>query len=129
LFRQSGAKKTERSHLRRHFAVEAFFAIGRENAGKELVLRVGAGGVARHPLILGKLAFEIEWVLPVEGDLVDARSFGFPLFGFGALLGDRCHNRTFSNPISLAHYSRSGAPVSASPSAGLVLRGTGFSSI
>ena len=67
LFRQRRAEKSQFAHLGENLAVKTLLAIGREDARKQLALRIVARGVAHHALLFGKLAFEIERVLPVEG--------------------------------------------------------------
>ncbi len=64
LLREGAAEKAERRHLADDLAVEALLAVGGEHARKQLVLRIGARGVAHHALVLGELAFEVERIVP-----------------------------------------------------------------
>ena len=67
LLGQRGAEQTERPHLVENGAVGLLLQVGLDHAGGELLLRVGAGGVADGALVLGELVLEEERILPVEG--------------------------------------------------------------
>ena len=83
------------AHLVDHLAIETLFAIGGEHAREQLLLRIGARGVAHHALVLGELALEIERVLPVEGG-VGQRRGGF--LRAGGLLRGRGFGHGFPQP-------------------------------
>src|SRR5207245_2948330 len=63
------SEQPEFAHFGRNFAIEPLLPVGSENAGKQLLLRVGAGGIAHHPLVLGKLVLEEKRILPIEACL------------------------------------------------------------
>ena len=65
-FRQGRAEKAGGAHLVHDLAVEALLAKGREHARPELVLGVGAGGIADEALLRAQLIVEAEGVGPVE---------------------------------------------------------------
>src|ERR1700694_5829933 len=72
--RDGGAQEPERAHLVHDRAVELLLAEGRDDARHELLLGVGARGIAHLAFVLGQLALEVEGVGPIE-----ARGSGFGL--------------------------------------------------
>src|SRR6185312_4666307 len=58
--------QTELAHLVEDVAVDLLLQIGLDDARQELVLRIGARGVADHALVLGELLVEQEWIVPLE---------------------------------------------------------------
>src|SRR5439155_24687431 len=65
-FRQRDADQTELAHLVEDFAVGLFLEIGLDDARLQLVLRIGARGVADHALVFGELLVEQERIVPLE---------------------------------------------------------------
>jgi len=47
-------------------AVDLLLQIGLGDARQQLVLRIGARGVADHALVFGELLVEQEWIVPLE---------------------------------------------------------------
>ncbi len=66
LFRQRDADQAELAHLVEDFAVGLFLEIGLGDARHQLVLRIGARGVADHALVFGELLIEHERIVPLE---------------------------------------------------------------
>ena len=64
--RQGHAEKAELAHLVEDRAVGFLLAIGLDHARLELVLRIGAGRVADHALVIGEQVVEKERVFPVN---------------------------------------------------------------
>ena len=78
--RDCGAKQPERAHFEDHGRIVALVVIGLEHAGKQLLLRIVARGVAHHALFLGEFAFEVERVFPVESRVLDRGGLAVALF-------------------------------------------------
>ena len=66
--RQGNADQAEFAHLIEDLAVGLLFEIGLGDARQQLVLRVGARGVADHALVFGELLVEHERIVPLELD-------------------------------------------------------------
>ena len=64
--RDGRAKQPELAQLAHDLAVEALLEIGGGDARQQLLLRIGFGGVADEPLLVGELMIEVERILPVE---------------------------------------------------------------
>ena len=64
--RDGRAEQAEPAHLAQDLAVEILVEIGFGDARLELVLGIGFGGVADHPLFVGQLVVEVERIGPVE---------------------------------------------------------------
>ncbi|MGY3661463.1 hypothetical protein ACVJ19_008126 [Bradyrhizobium sp. USDA 376] len=64
--RQRDADQAELTHLVEDLAVGLLFQIGLGDAGQQLVLGIGAGGVAHHTLVFGELLVEQERIVPLE---------------------------------------------------------------
>src|SRR5262249_52745463 len=64
--RQRHADQSELAHLVEDLAVGLFLEIGLDHARQQLVLRVGARGVADHALVFGELIVEQERIVPLE---------------------------------------------------------------
>ena len=63
-FRERDADQAKLAHLVENLAVGLFFEIGLGDARQQLVLRVGARGVADHALVFGQLLVEQERIVP-----------------------------------------------------------------
>ncbi|MEH2548535.1 hypothetical protein V1283_005180 [Bradyrhizobium sp. AZCC 2262] len=66
LLRQRDTDQTEFAHLVEDLAVGLLFEIGLDDARQQLVLRVGARGVADHAFVFGELLVEQERIVPLE---------------------------------------------------------------
>ena len=64
--RQRDADQAEFAHLVENFAIGLFFEVGLRDARQQLVLRVGARGIADQPLVFGELLVEQERIVPLE---------------------------------------------------------------
>ena len=64
--RDGRAEQAEAAHFAQDLAVEILVEIGFGDARLELVLGIGFGGVADHPLFVGQLVIEVERIGPVE---------------------------------------------------------------
>ena len=64
--RQRDTDQAEFAHLVEDLAVGLLFEIGLDDARLQLVLRIGARGVADHALVFGKLIVEQERIVPLE---------------------------------------------------------------
>ena len=65
-FRQRDADQAEFAHLVEDVAIDLLFQIGLGDARQQLVLRIGARGVADHALVFGELLVEHERIVPLE---------------------------------------------------------------
>ena len=65
-FRQRDTDQAEFAHLVEDLAVGLLFEIGLDDARLQLVLRIGARGVADHALVFGELLVEQERIVPLE---------------------------------------------------------------
>ena len=65
-FRQRDADQAEFAHLVENLAVGLLFQIRLGDARQQLVLRIGARGVADHALVFGELLVEHERIVPLE---------------------------------------------------------------
>ncbi len=65
-FRQRDADQAKLAHLVEDLAVGLLFEIGLDDARLQLVLRIGARGVADHALVFGELFVEQERIVPLE---------------------------------------------------------------
>jgi hypothetical protein len=64
--RHGRSEQAEFAHLMHDLAVETFVEIGLSDARLQPFLRIGFGGVADQPFLVGQLPVEVEWVRPVE---------------------------------------------------------------
>ncbi len=64
--RERDPDQAEFAHLVEDLAVGLLFEIGLGDARQQLVLRIGARGVADHALVLGELLVEQERIVPLE---------------------------------------------------------------
>ena len=69
LLRDGGAQQAQLAHLAEDAGVGFLLAEGLEHARAELVLAVGAGGVAHLALVVGELLVQQQRVVPVEACL------------------------------------------------------------
>ena len=60
------AQKAHFAHLAEDRRIGVFLAVGMDHAGLQLFLRIGAGRVAQHPLVLGQLVVQAKRIFPVE---------------------------------------------------------------
>ncbi len=65
-FRQGNTDQAKFAHLMEDVAVDLLLQIGLANARQQLVLRIGARGVADHALVFGELLVEHERIVPLE---------------------------------------------------------------
>jgi len=65
-FRQRDADQAELAHLVEDLAIGLFLEVSLGDARQELVLRIGARGVADHALIFGELLIKHERIVPLE---------------------------------------------------------------
>ena len=79
--RQGDADQAEFAHLVEDVAVGLLFQIGLGDARQQLVLRIGARGVADHALVFGELLVEHERIVPVECGALGLCGHGTCSFG------------------------------------------------
>ena len=65
-FRERNSDQAELTHLMEDIAIDLLLQIGLGDARRELVLRIGARGVADHALVFGELLVEHERIVPLE---------------------------------------------------------------
>ena len=58
--------RPELAHLVEDVAIDLLFQIGLGDTRQQLVLRIGARGVADHALVFGELLVEHERIVPLE---------------------------------------------------------------
>ena len=86
--RQRHADQAELAHLVENLAVGLFVEIGVVDARQQLLLRIGARGVADHALVFGQLIVQQQRVVPLE--------LRFCILGRMGLLRLRAHMRSSS---------------------------------
>src|SRR5262249_33810651 len=97
LLRQGDAEQAERAHLMEDLAVSFLLQIGLDHARQQLVLRIGARGVADRALVLGELVLEQKRVVPLE-----CRALAVRLVLHGVAPLDVCAVRLRTATVTLA---------------------------